>query len=115
MIVVVTGSRDWEDYDYIYCRLAELPAGSTIIHGGCRGADQLASKAARALGFKQEAMLADWKQFGKSAGPIRNRRMLAKHPDLVIAFCRNNSAGTMDCHDAAKDMGLATDLLQYHD
>ena len=30
---------------------------------------------------------ADWDQFGKNAGPIRNKAMLAEHvPDVVIAF-----------------------------
>lgn len=114
MKVVVTGSRDWADYDCIHERLEKLPKDSVIIQGGCRGADSLAYKAALHLGLGTHVMLADWNKFGRRAGPIRNRRMLAEHPDLVIAFCLNSSAGTMDCYNAARAMGLTTELITEH-
>ena len=42
---------------------------------------------------------ADWKKYGKSAGPIRNREMLKMDPDIVLIFHDDpkNSKGTKDC------------------
>ncbi len=66
--------------------LEGLPPGSTtILHGGARGADQLASRIAARLGYAVEVYEADWST-GRRAGPDRNLRMLDAKPDLVLAF-----------------------------
>ncbi|MGH7922784.1 MAG: SLOG family protein [Candidatus Dormibacteraceae bacterium] len=58
-----------------------------MIHGGSPGADAIAGQVARELGILLRAHPADWKRFGRGAGPLRNQRMLeAEKPDLVIAF-----------------------------
>lgn len=56
-----------------------------------------------------EVFYADWKKFGKGAGPIRNREMLQRtKPDLLIAIlvpgllCR----GTWDCIEAAMQLDI---------
>ena len=47
---------------------------------------------------------ADWKQYGRGAGPIRNREMLQySEPDIVVAF--PGGAGTADMIRAARTAG----------
>lgn len=114
--ILVTGSRDWIDFTRILHRLADFKAGADIaiivIHGGARGADKMAQRACRILQYRTCEMKAHWNLHGKSAGPIRNRAMLDLKPDLVLAFCRNNSRGTMDCVNEAKRRGIAVELYE---
>jgi hypothetical protein len=99
MVVLVCGSRHYKDYQRVYDSLKSLQDVSLVITGGCRGADALASRAAQALGYPVQEFPADWKSFGKAAGPIRNQKMLdIGRPDMVIAFHENweQSKGTKD-------------------
>lgn len=119
MIVVVCGSRNWGAYEPIHNRLQALPGEPgdiTIIHGACSrkepetrrevSADMLADRAARELGFTVWPHPADWRRHGKGAGPMRNRQMLDRCPDLVLAFQRNGSSGTADTIRAARMRGI---------
>ena len=66
-----------------------------LIHGGARGADEGAADWGRSEGIKVIGYPADWRKHGKSAGPIRNQRMLDEgKPDIVIAF--PGGKGTID-------------------
>lgn len=113
MRVVVTGSRGWTDWREIHRVLSQLPIGSTLIHGGCQGADLLANYAAHLLGFEVICVKANWAKHGKAAGPIRNREMLDMKPDRVIAFRLNMSRGTTDCIRAAEDRGIPVDVYDW--
>ena len=92
MKVLVCGGRDYANREAVFNRLdlllAEHPRLElTIIHGGASGADALAKEWAAMREVDQIEFRADWKRFGKAAGPYRNRLMLDKgKPDLVIAF-----------------------------
>lgn len=97
MKVLVTGDRNWSDAELIDKHLvAYVPF--TLIHGAARGADSLAAFCAVKMHQKVISYAADWKLFGRAAGPIRNRQMLGESPDLVIAFHDNlvESKGTKD-------------------
>ena len=109
MKVLVCGARDWDDYRAIWNRLKKLPKGTTIIHGNCRGADQMAGAAAEALGLKVIKEPALWNTLGKAAGLVRNQDILDEHhPDLVIAFHHDldQSKGTKDMISRAKLIGI---------
>lgn len=105
MVVLVCGSRTYTNYSKVYECLKNM-AVSLVIAGGCRGADTLAIRAAKACGYPFREFPADWKKFGKAAGPLRNQRMLDEgKPDLIVAFHENleNSRGTKDLiHRATK-------------
>ena len=75
-----------------------------IIHGGCRGADELSHGIADELGIHVQVFEADWAKHGKSAGPIRNKEMLKQgRPDLVLAFFDGKrTKGTMNMVKLAK-------------
>ncbi len=97
MRIIICGSRDWDDAYPIthfldFYRQHGWP--HTIVHGGARGADQLAGTLARGMGFEVEEHKADWTGRGRTAGHERNRLMLDLGADLVVAF-KNNFDGSM--------------------
>jgi hypothetical protein len=47
-----------------------------LLHGGARGADQAIGRAAHQLGWRVQSLAAEWRRFGRCAGPIRNRQLL---------------------------------------
>lgn len=70
-----------------------------LVHGGARGADKLAGICAMNLGLVCKEVRANWRMHGKTAGPIRNQRMIDLHkPTHAIAFHDDieNSKGTAD-------------------
>lgn len=113
--VLVCGSRDWEDFDAIMRVMVFLQGAAghgkeiVVIHGACRGADQLADRVAKYMGFETEPYPADWDAHGRAAGPIRNQQMLDDgQPDLVLAFHPDikQSRGTKDMVNRARKAGI---------
>lgn len=89
MILLVCGGRDYGDHDKVSATLDAIHRDERVtllIHGAASGADSAASKWARLRGIVSEAHPAYWIKFGLRAGPIRNEQMLARNPDLVVAF-----------------------------
>lgn len=79
---------------------------SALIQGGAGGADLLGRCWARMHGMKPITVPADWKRYGRAAGPIRNKRMLTDFkPDLVVAF--PGGRGTADMIRQAEAAGVA--------
>ena len=120
MRVLVTGSRDWDDWEAVWRQLDALcPApGHTLIvvHGACpTGADHHASDwcdefawfaEQRGAELIVEPHAADWAKHGKAAGPIRNQQMVDVGADLCLAFVKNNSRGASDCLARAQAAGI---------
>lgn len=107
--ILVCGDRNWSDSQAIERELSKLPSDSLIIHGACRGADELAAQIAVRLGLKVLAFPAEWHRYGRAAGPIRNRRMLGEgRPDWVLAFHRDlaRSKGTANMIALARKAGI---------
>jgi hypothetical protein len=53
---------------------------------------------------------ADWKKYGKSAGPIRNSEM-ADYGDALIAFFNGESKGTLDMINKAKKKKMPITII----
>ena len=88
---------------------------TTIIHGGCSGVDRVTDFEARKLGFRVEVFPADWKKYGRSAGPIRNKEMLDSGADRVYAFPHpslEKSAGTKDMVTRSKKAKIPVTIFQ---
>jgi len=91
MKLLVTGGRDFDDFDFLKENLDKLLKEhgplECLIHGGAQGADFLAHKWAHLNNIEQKVYVADWKLYGRAAGIIRNKKMLEDgKPDLVAAF-----------------------------
>lgn len=110
-LVLVTGSRNWTNAASIRAELDKLPADTFIIQGGADGADRIAADYAMKLGFLVLTAHANWFKFKKAAGPIRNKAMLEMKPAKVLAFCLNQSKGTMDCITAALGKGIPVEIF----
>ncbi|MFJ2110551.1 SLOG family protein [Streptomyces sp. NPDC087850] len=111
--ILITGSRDWDDYDLIHAALTfacfqQVPA--VIVHGACpTGADALASRWVhrhRAIGLSEELHPAMWRWHGRAAGPRRNAHMVHLGADITLAFIRNRSRGATGCADLAEAAGI---------
>lgn len=96
MRIIVTGGRNFDDYDRVFKTLLEyVHSQPTIVHGDAAGADYLAKHAARALDLISEAHPANWRELGSIAGSVRNQQMIDLGADLVIAF--PGGRGTRHC------------------
>jgi len=114
MILLVCGGRDYDDTDFLekfLDDLAEKHRITLLIHGGARGADELASNWAWSRDIPRKEYKAYWNKHGNAAGPIRNKLMLTEgKPDLVIAF--PGGSGTADCIRQAKLLGIK--VIEYN-
>ncbi len=108
MKVLVCGGRDYTNKEFVYKILDKLDAEAPIteiIHGDAYGADSLAQSWAIERGRIQTPFPADWVRYGKPAGAIRNREMIAAcPPDYVVAFPGNK--GTKDMISVAQKKGF---------
>ena len=118
MNVIVCGDRNWKRMDIIERELRKLPLDTVIIHGAARGADTLGKFAAERIGLKVinegKGFPADWKRYGKGAGPIRNQQMIDEgKPDMVLAFHDNinESKGTKDMVERARGIGIKVIII----
>ena len=117
MRVMVTGSRDWEDHSTIYTVLGQFQETHkfepvTIIHGGARGADEIAQNAALSYGYHVEVHPADWRKYGNYAGIKRNAEMIDSGVDLVLSFWDRKSRGTKHAFTLARNLGLSVELYE---
>lgn len=90
MRVLIFGSRTYPTSQFFFDVLNELHKeyGFTkIIEGEAPGADTLAKVFGMVYHVPVEPYPADWKKYGRAAGPIRNKQMLDEgRPDLAIGF-----------------------------
>ena len=95
MKVLVCGGRNYRDRDRVFQVLDSIEA-LVVIHGGARGADQLAGAWAKERQVSCNTYSAQWDRYGKSAGFRRNEQMLNEgNPDLIIAFPGGNGTAHM--------------------
>lgn len=115
MRILVCGSRHFYDWRLLEDTLYEIEKEepiNTVIHGAAAGADSLAEQWANYRFNIIERYPADWKKYGKAAGPIRNRQMLTEgRPDLVVAFLAADSKGTADMVEAATEAGIQVKVI----
>ena len=107
MKLAVVGSRDFHDYAWLeQCLLSvtgdEMP--EAVVSGGARGADELAGRFAGERGIPLVVVPAEWDRFGRSAGPMRNEKIVDL-ADVVVAFWDGRSRGTRDTLSRARRAG----------
>jgi hypothetical protein len=115
--VIVAGGREFNNYVLLANKLDvalrnKVSEGVTIVSGAARGADKLGEQYAKERGYVIDSHPADWEQFGKSAGYIRNKEM-AQNADALMAFWDGKSRGTKHMIDLAKQHGLKVIVINY--
>lgn len=115
--VIIAGGRYFSDYELLKKKCDEFLHDKTseeivIISGHASGADSLGERYAQEKGFKIETYPADWKKYGRAAGPIRNEQM-ANIANALVAFWDGKSKGTKSMISLAKKKGLQVFVAQY--
>lgn len=115
--VIVAGGRTFNNYELLRNKLDSalrnrVSEGITIVSGAARGADKLSEQYAKERGYEIDSHPADWDQYGKSAGYIRNKEM-AQNADGLMAFWDGKSRGTKHMIDLAEQHGLKVVVIRY--
>ena len=114
--ILICGDRNWTDAEFILDTLRQVikakglkPKDVLVIDGGARGTDEFGNWAAIRLNCRIKRVFAEWFKFGRAAGPIRNRKMVALKPQLVLAFHNSlaTSKGTKDMVSVAMKAGIS--------
>lgn len=111
----IVGSRNYDDYmtfeKYINEWISTHGVPLCIISGGATGIDTLAKKYAREHDISFREFVADWKKYGKNAGPKRNT-LIVNASTHLIAFPGPESIGTYDTINKANKKKLGMDVIQ---
>lgn len=117
MKVIIAGGRSFDNYELLKSKCDKLlsltpPQDLIIVSGAAKGADKLGEKYAQDNNLNVKQFPADWDQFGRSAGYIRNEEM-AKYADALIAFWDGESKGTKHMIDLAGKYKLKVRIVKY--
>lgn len=106
MRIIVAGSRYITDYTLLKEVIAESNFEITeILCGMAEGVDKLGERFAKENNIPLRYFPAQWHQYGKSAGPIRNEKM-AQNADGLIYIWDGESRGTKNMISLATQYGL---------
>ena len=98
--IIVCGCRDFSDKALCWKTLDEILSKYSdieIVSGHAKGADSFGEEYAVQNSIPVKVFKPDWKQYGRAAGPIRNKRMLSyalEAEAVIIAFWDGESKGT---------------------
>ena len=125
VLMIVAGGRDFDDWDMMNEALYRFPdiLITEFVNGLCEtGADEMAREYARKRGRKVHGFAADWDEWGKKAGPMRNEAMAAFVAEkgkkyglggVLIAFWDGKSPGTRSMINLALKYGLEVHVYRY--
>lgn len=114
-ILLVTGSRTINDYKFVSkCldEIREIFPFDFLMHGGAVGVDTFVGMYAMMRGIGCIVKSADWKRYGKAAGPIRNKQMVKKCTK-GIGIWDGTSKGTGHCIDELKKANKLLKVFKY--
>lgn len=103
---LVTGGRDWDPkhVDYVFLQLDQIHKSSplsVLINGKAAGFDSICRSWAISRDIPTIDCPANWKKYGRAAGPIRNQEMFdIYHPTILIVG--DGGTGTKHMHDYVK-------------
>jgi len=116
MKLIIAGGRNFVNYEQLCKECDHLLHDQTnieIVSGAYyKGADKLGEQYAVERGFLLTKFPANWNQYGKAAGPKRNRQM-ANYANALIAFWDGKSRGTKNMIDLAKRFNLKIEVCNY--
>lgn len=116
--IIVAGGRDFYDYSLLHNSLEKIISEDysdheiVIVSGNAPGADREGERFADNKGYEKALYPAQWTEFGKAAGHIRNQQM-AENADVVVAFWNDRSPGTADMIERATNNKLKKYIIRY--
>ena len=113
--VIIAGSREFSDYDLLCEKCDKIFSRrkpTAILCGEARGADLLGKRYAKEHGIPVWSFPAKWDEYGKAAGMMRNKQMLA-FADALVAFWDGESRGTENMLDIAANKGIPVRIIMY--
>lgn len=115
MVILICGGRDIDEriaYSSIDFNIGlHNIQPSLIITGGCKGVDSAAEKWALDNGVPVKVFVPKWREYGKLAGPLRNKQMLHEgKPSIVLAI--GGGKGTQNTIKQAHEIGIEIIHLQ---
>ena len=120
MKLAVVGSRNYHDREFAFDVLDAYREGreiTSLVSGGAKGADSLATEYANIHNIPIEVILPDWDKHGKSAGFIRNVDIW-NTSDEGVAFWDGISKGTEHSFGLARKQGKMLTIFigrDFHD
>jgi hypothetical protein len=106
MKVIIAGGRSYQNYDKLLTAIQNAQFEiTTVVSGGAPGVDAMGEQYAESMNLPLNVYNADWEQYGRAAGPIRNRKM-AENADALIALWDGKSPGTKNMIETATKKGL---------
>ena len=119
--IIIAGTRTFDDYALLRKTMCNLfgqvpPSQIEVISGHClTGADHYGEVFARRNGTQLTLFPADWKKYGKAAGPVRNRQMAeyAAPDGYCVIFWDGKSRGSRNMIAEAKKAGVKTVIVMY--
>lgn len=115
--IIIAGGRDFNNYFkcWYFCDhyLKNLEVSEIeIVSGTANGADKLGERYAKEKGFPIKQFPANWDEYGKKAGFIRNKEM-SEYANYLIAFWDGKSKGTESMIKLATQNGLKIRVINY--
>ncbi len=123
--IIIAGSRNFDDYEMLSSVLDEYMETFginrekiRIISGRAKGADILGEKYANEKGIQIIVFPADWKKYGRAAGPVRNKQMAEfavsdGNKGVLFAFWDGISKGTKSMISLAEKYGLEVHITRF--
>jgi len=112
MRILITGSRYRPAVDVHTVLDRYKGSVDEIVVGDATGADEAARSWATANDVKLSVYKADWRAYGRYAGPRRNQEMVDHGADLCLAFPMAGSKGTWDCVRRAQKAGIVVTVIK---
>ena len=105
MKCIIAGSRTITDKKLVLKAIEDSKIEITeIISGHANGVDKIGEQISYDLGIDLVIFPANWKKWGKSAGPIRNKKMLERAEAAIIVH--NCSSGSVHMAKIAREKGI---------
>jgi hypothetical protein len=108
MKTIIAGSRKFINYSFVWAAIYACPWHDEItevVSGNAKGVDRMGESYAKQHGWPIKKFPAQWGEFGKQAGPIRNQEM-AKYADALVLIWDGKSKGSKNMLNQAKSNGL---------
>lgn len=114
--IIIAGGRDFHDYSLLEKEASEFIStlenveGIQIVSGGAKGVDSMGERFAKEKALELIKFPADWKKYGRAAGPKRNAQM-ADYATHLLSFWNGESKGTKSMISLAKKKELQVKVV----